>query len=232
MPLTTTRLALPYPVSSDPDNVPGDMANLANRLDAILGIDGYGTLAARPAAGNEGFTYFATDQTGAGGTTGVLYYDNGSSWVTLNPYYAWGGTGGLWGVATSMARSDHTHTVTVRTSHTYQITGPISVYSGAAGGAPEPFYPGVGSGVTATVASVRYYVAAGTSVTFNVQQGGTTVTGGSGLVAGSAVTTTTLGEAITDGTNLGIVVTAVSADNPSGLVVTLYVDLVCPVTAS
>lgn len=229
---TTSRLALPYPAASDPNNVPSDMGNLATRLDGILGLEGYGLLSARPAAGNEGFKYFATDQTGAGGTTGVWFFDNGTTWVAINPNIPFGGSGGLWGVATSVARSDHTHTVTIRTSHTYQITGPISVYSGAAAGAPEPFYPGIGSGVTATVASVRYYVASGTSVTFNVVQGGSTVSGGSGLVAGSTVQTTTLGEAITDGTNLGINVTAVSGDNPSGLVVTFYIDLVCPVAAS
>ena len=33
MPITTTRLALPYPVLSDPADVPGDMGNLATALD-------------------------------------------------------------------------------------------------------------------------------------------------------------------------------------------------------
>lgn len=229
MAANTTRLALPYPQASDPDNVPSYMQQLADRIDSIIGLEGYGTLAARPAAGNEGFKYFATDQTGAGGTQGVLYYDNGSGWVTVNPNLAFAGSGGLWGVATSVARSDHAHTVTVRSTHTYAIAGPVSVYANAAAGAPEPFYPGVASGVTASVAAVRYSLASGASVTFNVTQSGSTVSGGSGLVAGSASQITMLGEAITDGQSLGINITAVSSDNPSGLIVSFYIDLACPV---
>lgn len=227
---TTSRLALPYPVASDPDNVPSDIQALATRIDGIVGAESYGPLSSRPAAGNEGFKYFATDQTGAAGSTGVLYYDNGTAWVTVNPNIPFAGSGGLFGTSGDMARSDHTHTVTVRSTHTYAISGPVSVYSGPAGGAPEPFYPGIAAGVTATVASVRYYIAAGTSVTFNVTINGSTV--GTALTAGSASQLTAINQAITDGESLGITVTAVSGDNPSGLIASFYVDLVCPVSPS
>jgi hypothetical protein len=229
---TTARLALPYPYESDPDNVPLSLQNLCGRLDTILGIDGYGTLADRPSPGNEGFTYFASDQTGAGGTEGLLFYDNGSGWIAINPYVAFAGTGGQWGVAATVAHSDHTHSVVVRTTHTYAISGPVSVYANAQAGAPEPFYPGLANGQTANIAAVRYSVASGTSVTFTVTSGGSPVAGGSALTAGPAPVLTTLGQAITDGENLGITVTAVSTDNPSGLTVSFYLDLTCPVQAS
>lgn len=91
MPATTTRLAIPYPLASDPDNVPQVMENLADRIDAIIGAESSGALSARPNPGNAGFKYFATDQVGAGGTTGVWYYDNGVTWVTVNPNIPIGG---------------------------------------------------------------------------------------------------------------------------------------------
>jgi hypothetical protein len=232
MGLFTSRLAIPYPVTSDSNNVPTDMAALANRVDAIIGAENFGLLAARPAAGHAGFKYFATDQTGTGGTTGVWYFDTGTVWLAINPNLPFGGTGGLWGVASSIGRSDHVHTVTVRTTHTYAISGPVSVYASPAAGAPEPFFPGVGAGVTATVAAVRYSLAAGTSVTFDATIAGAAMSGGSGLVAGSAATLTTLADAITDGQSLGINITAVSSGTPSGLIVSFYLDLVCPVAAS
>lgn len=85
MPSTTSRLAIPFPLGTDPVNVPSDMENLANRIDGIIGAESSGTLANRPAFGNAGFKYFATDQTNSGGTLGVWYYDTGSSWDPINP---------------------------------------------------------------------------------------------------------------------------------------------------
>lgn len=70
------------------------MANLASRLDAILSSSTYGLLSARPAAGHEGAMYFATDQTGLAGGAGVLYYDNGTSWVTVNVNQTFNGRSG------------------------------------------------------------------------------------------------------------------------------------------
>jgi hypothetical protein len=75
--VATSRLALPYPVATDPNNVPGDMGRLANAVDAIAVVYAEGLAAARPAAAIDGRIYRATD-------TGALYYDTGSAWLQIN----------------------------------------------------------------------------------------------------------------------------------------------------
>jgi len=73
----TTRLALPYPSPSDPNNVPSDLQKLANALDTIAADYASGTAASRPVAGINGRFYLATD-------TGALSLDNGTAWATIN----------------------------------------------------------------------------------------------------------------------------------------------------
>jgi len=77
VPATTTRLALPYPSPSDPNNVPSDLQKLANALDAITADYASGTAASRPTAGVNGRFYLATD-------SGALSLDNGTTWTTIN----------------------------------------------------------------------------------------------------------------------------------------------------
>jgi len=77
VPATTTRLALPYPSPSDPNNVPSDLQKLANALDTIAADYASGTAATRPTAGINGRFYLATD-------TGALSLDNGTTWTTIN----------------------------------------------------------------------------------------------------------------------------------------------------
>lgn len=78
MGLTTSRLALPYPVSTDPNNVPSDMLALGARLDLIGASYAAGVASARPAAGTQGRFYLATD-------TKVVSFDTGTAWVDMNP---------------------------------------------------------------------------------------------------------------------------------------------------
>lgn len=74
----TTEWSLPYPLSTDPNNVPSDMQALATALDGLIFGGASGTLANRPAAGKARRVYYATD-------TGLLYYDTGSAWVYFSP---------------------------------------------------------------------------------------------------------------------------------------------------
>jgi hypothetical protein len=114
---TTTRLGLPYPFTSDANNVPASMQALAMRIDAIIPLGGIGVLASRPTVGNAGFTYFATDVANLAGTLGVYYEDNGTAWIPLNPAIAIGATptnsavgdSATQGVSTLAARADHKH---------------------------------------------------------------------------------------------------------------------------
>lgn len=70
----TTRLHIPYPLSTDPANVPVDMQEMADAIEAnAAGYRGAGVFSARPAAGVPGTFWYATD-------VQVLYYDNGTSW--------------------------------------------------------------------------------------------------------------------------------------------------------
>lgn len=73
----TAEWALPYPTSTDPNNVPSDIQGLATQLDGLILGGASGTLAARPAAGKARRIYFATDN-------GLLYYDTGSAWVAYS----------------------------------------------------------------------------------------------------------------------------------------------------
>jgi len=77
VPATTTRLALPYPSPSDPNNVPSDLQKLANALDSITADYASGTAASRPTAGVNGRFYLATD-------SGALSLDNGTAWTVIN----------------------------------------------------------------------------------------------------------------------------------------------------
>jgi len=77
VPATTTRLALPYPSPSDPNNVPSDLQKLANALDTITADYASGTAATRPTAGINGRFYLATD-------SGAVSLDNGTAWTIIN----------------------------------------------------------------------------------------------------------------------------------------------------
>ena len=87
MPADTSRDDLPYPLPSDPNDVPDDMEALADRMDAIFGPESSGTLASlpTPTSGEAGAKYFATDAPNSAGTTGVLYWDTGTGQVPINP---------------------------------------------------------------------------------------------------------------------------------------------------
>jgi hypothetical protein len=75
---STARLALPYPLPSDPTNVPGDVQALATALDSAVTAEGAGLLSARPAAGTAGRIYRASD-------VPALYWDNGATWDQIWP---------------------------------------------------------------------------------------------------------------------------------------------------
>lgn len=70
---TTTRLALPYPASTDSPAGYTQIQNLANALDNAAIDLAEGTLAARPAPSIRGRWYYATD-------VAILYRDSGSTW--------------------------------------------------------------------------------------------------------------------------------------------------------
>ena len=84
MPLSTVRGQFPYPVASDPDNVPGDIQGLADRLALLASLDMQGTLAARPAAvaENRGLYYFVTGD-GTPTNNDKLYRSTGAAWVEV-----------------------------------------------------------------------------------------------------------------------------------------------------
>jgi hypothetical protein len=78
----TVKYALPYPLGTDPPNVPGDVAALANAIDAILvAYVPDNTLAARPAAGKQGRRY--TESAASAGLPGVTWRDDGAAWRAL-----------------------------------------------------------------------------------------------------------------------------------------------------
>lgn len=73
----TTRLNLPYPTGLDPNNVPANVQGLATALDGIAVSYLEDLSTNRPAPGQHGRVFFATD-------TSALYYDSGAIWTLLN----------------------------------------------------------------------------------------------------------------------------------------------------
>jgi hypothetical protein len=114
--LPTTRLTLPYPAATDPDDVPTDMQALANRVDTTAAMFAQGTAASRPTAGIQGRYYFATD-------TRVLSYDDGTNWRTIvTPR-----SGGLNGNGTTWYAGSGDWTATHPATGQYVITPTVAL---------------------------------------------------------------------------------------------------------
>lgn len=71
------RTGVPYPSLADPADVPSDLQDLVARLESVMALVDQGSLGARPAAGTRGKFYFETSGS-------ILYYDTGTSWVSVN----------------------------------------------------------------------------------------------------------------------------------------------------
>jgi len=72
----TAKYGIPVPISTDPNNIPGDVLALANAFEALIAVAIQGVLANRPAPGKFGRIYAATD-------IGTLFFDTGSAWASL-----------------------------------------------------------------------------------------------------------------------------------------------------
>ena len=113
--------------------------------------------------------------------------------------------------------------VTIAIPHTYAVTGPIVVPSGATGYLPTFFMP-VPPGQTCALVGVRYMIRTPSdSCTIEIQQNGTNITGMTGLSVTSSPTTTTLSTAmdVFDNDHFNVVVTAIGTA-PDGLSATFY----------
>src|SRR4051812_46820907 len=75
---TTSRLVAPFPVGTDPTNVPSDVQALADRLDLVVVafVEGTATTFGSTAAGEHGRIFYVTD-------TKRMYWDTGSAWVLI-----------------------------------------------------------------------------------------------------------------------------------------------------
>lgn len=79
--LTSTRFQISYvnPTTRDePADVPADIKRLVDAFENSTPMYAQGTIATRPVAGVLGRFYFATNE-------GILYLDNGTSWVVWGP---------------------------------------------------------------------------------------------------------------------------------------------------
>lgn len=248
---TTSRLDIPYPVSSDPNNIPSDMEALANRLDLLVAPLTYGTFATIPAPGNQGFEYFATD-------TLILYLDTGTQWIALNESSTVGGSpttsnpgdvgaagvsavgaavdhkharesypgsGGLFGTTDTVSRGDHAHLKIYTIDKTWAVSGQIQTPSGSNGYLPPAIVSSGISGESVTLEGVRAICRSGT-VTYKIQRNGADVTGLTGLTATTSISTLSQPSStvtFNDGDLVVPVVTAVSG-SPDGLAIAVMVS--------
>jgi len=75
---STSRLAMPYPVGTDPTNVPADVQALAARVDleCTAYVEGTAATFGSTAAGVHGRVFYTTD-------TKRFYWDTGTLWVVI-----------------------------------------------------------------------------------------------------------------------------------------------------
>ena len=77
----TTRMTIPKPVGPDPADVPYDLGNAVDRIDAITVMYDGGTYAGLGSASPGGRFYFANDL----GPNGTLLYSDGTAWRPNTP---------------------------------------------------------------------------------------------------------------------------------------------------
>jgi hypothetical protein len=107
---------------------------------------------------------------------------------------------------------------TVRAAHTWAISGAVAV------GASLSMFVSLAAGQTANIASAKYKIGAGTSVTVSVRKNGVDVTGFTGLsVTTTAASTDPANVALAEGDDLSLNITAVSGV-PTGLSFTLFLE--------
>lgn len=141
---TTSRLALPYPATSDAaTSYRTSIQGIATALDSAA-IDLHGTRAARPAASQVGRYYFIDDEL-------ILCRDTGSAWVEIN--------------AKRLLRTVHTWTVLGPTANALNV--PSMFMSLAAGQATNivGVRAKIGSGTSIAVQLTKNGVNVGGAVT-------------------------------------------------------------------
>ena len=115
-----------------------------------------------------------------------------------------------------------TVTRTIRTPHSWTVTGSIAVPSGDSDYIP-PFYIPVPAGQTVNLVAARYRINSGTSATVKLQRNGVDVGGFTGLSVTTVDTSTTGSVALADNDVLALVVTGISG-SPKNMTFTVYLD--------
>lgn len=136
----STRLQIYTWTSGDDPFTRDQMATSHNALETRGAVFlPSGTLAARPAAGptNARGFYLATDQNSP---NGILYYSDGTTWVAINAFATPGaitpGDSAAAGSASTLARSDHQHSIPGYATTT------AAVSTSASGGSASTFARG------------------------------------------------------------------------------------------
>lgn len=116
-------------------------------------------------------------------------------------------------------------TVTFRQAHSYSVSGLLAVPSGATNFLP-PFNIPISASETVTLAGVMASIRGGTSVTVEIQQNGSNVSGLGALVVTTTpgFTAATVPPSVANDDSFAIIVTAISAI-PDGLSLTFYFDV-------
>jgi hypothetical protein len=218
----TSKYKFNVPESAvDPDDVPTHLGNLADAVDALIGLPLHGTLSNRPVStsgspGIEGRIYYVDSGPGLG----ITWRDNGSGWDQLVPgagvtsdvrTLGWGDLSSAGTPSKGFAPVDHDHGTpsnpitahlaasnphpqyaqTVRLAHTFALNGALVVASGASGYIP-PFFVPVPTGQTAIVRAVRAMCRAG-SCALTIQKNGAGLTGLIGIGVDNVAFTTAAG---------------------------------------
>ncbi len=187
MPANTSRLRLPYPLSTDAPNGASQMQSLADALDTIITAYTSGTAASRPSTPSTGAgtLYEATD-------TGVLTFYNGTSWVGFGGAVAKGTE-----VAISVANTWQTiATITPTATDLYVVRAAAVVPSGGSNLGVQVTYADATGAQTLALLPVQSQAAgpwaslsalipahSGTAINVQVQSGSTATTASAAIEA-------------------------------------------------
>jgi hypothetical protein len=131
------------------NNFPGEFNTALDAIDGKVTGWASGVFASRPAAGNIGFTYFATDDT-SGGAHGTWYLDNGTTWERFSgPLVPPSGTVAAGGLTVGTARQPNVARPTF-------VNAQITVGTAGTGGAAGELRIGATATPTTPVGQVQW----------------------------------------------------------------------------
>lgn len=162
--LSRTGIVAPSADNSDPFDPVTYIRNNANWAESLGAMYAQGLLSARPTAGKVGRFYRATDD-----TTGVIYYDDGSTWQTIGAGAATDAAANVGSLRTlgagalQAAAGNHTHAIGAITGTGDSVTKSVGTTAGTVAAGNHTHSGTVTTQVVTKASTTPHYAADGTT---------------------------------------------------------------------